>query len=218
MQRVYEFGLTGRMPLIMHADNIQGCDNVKAWRDDPANKNLSVPGDDRSPPWTYKTYLHVEEGHVVMPQECVMTCVAKAANEFKLKGNSKFGRLFAASVIPASESFEFRNRGKAVDVAALASDDDKFEEHEKAAKDAGFSLFVKRAKVGTSKHIRVRPRFDQWTVSGSVFVTAPEITKERLTDFFETAGARIGLGDWRPSAPMKPGPFGTFSATVMEAG
>ena len=51
------FELVGEMPLLMHWDNIEGGDTLKEWRQDPKNKNQSVPGDDRSPSWTWQTYL-----------------------------------------------------------------------------------------------------------------------------------------------------------------
>jgi hypothetical protein len=31
-----------------------------------------------------------------------------------------------------------------------------------------------------------------------------------VKEIVEKAGKKAGLGDWRPSAPKKPGPYGTF--------
>jgi len=44
----YKFKLTGATPLLVHADDVEKADLLKAWRKNPENKNLSVPGDDRS--------------------------------------------------------------------------------------------------------------------------------------------------------------------------
>jgi hypothetical protein len=54
------------------------------------------------------------------------------------------------------------------------------------------------------------------TARGTVNVGDKQITTAVLTDILEAAGKYKGLGDWRPSSPKSPGPFGTFSATVKE--
>ena len=77
----------------------------------------------------------------------------------------------------------------------------------------GFSLFVKRARIGQSKHIRVRPRFDNWAAQGELLVTDEQITENILRDILEMAGKYKGLGDWRPSSKT-PGFYGTFNAEV----
>jgi len=74
MIKRYRFELTGFMPLLMHADNIEGSDELTEWRKLPANKGLSVPGDDRSPGWTWQTYLYHDGEHVVMPADLVVCC------------------------------------------------------------------------------------------------------------------------------------------------
>jgi len=78
----------------------------------------------------------------------------------------------------------------------------------------GFDLFVKRASVGKAKHIRVRPKFSQWTVTGEVMVLKPDITPVILAQLFELAG-KAGLCDWRP-AGKTPGPYGQSDAVVTE--
>uniref|UniRef100_UPI003B987325 hypothetical protein n=1 Tax=Klebsiella pneumoniae TaxID=573 RepID=UPI003B987325 len=75
---------------------------------------------------------------------------------------------------------------------------------------------VKRAKVGTSKHIRVRPMFEKWAVITTLMVVDPKeygITQEVLQKILNKAGSLCGLGDWRPSS-RTPGQFGRFKATV----
>jgi len=72
---------------------------------------------------------------------------------------------------------------------------------------------AKRAKVGQSKHVRVRPVFDDWLLHGRLSVEGSIITLDVLREIFEVLGRR-GLGDWRPSAGA-PGPYGRASAEVM---
>jgi hypothetical protein len=100
-------------------------------------------------------------------------------------------------------------------IKALIGNKD-FEAHEQTANSLGFSLFLKPAKIGMAKHIRVRPRFDTWACEGTVTVFEEKITTETLQQIFTLGGIYAGLCDWRPSSPKSPGPFGKFTATVRE--
>jgi hypothetical protein len=94
-------------------------------------------------------------------------------------------------------------------------DESNFAAHCEFAKKNGFELFVKRAKIGQSKHIRVRPMFRVWELSGVLKVFDKQITKEILGEILEYSGQNKGLGDWRPGGKT-PGPYGTFTATVKK--
>ena len=92
--------------------------------------------------------------------------------------------------------------------------DAKFSGHKKAANELGFELLVKRAKIGQSKHIRVRPQFPVgWSVSGTIIVWDDQIDDKALQQIFEYAGQYKGLGDWRPGSKT-PGPYGRFEAKI----
>ncbi|AEK09418.1 hypothetical protein LITTLEE_34 [Mycobacterium phage LittleE] len=67
------------------------------------------------------------------------------------------------------------------------------------------------AKVGMSRVIRTRPIFRSW-VTEAEGVYDPSVTDfESLKGYFDTAGAYIGLGDWRPR-------FGLFDVEIEEIG
>ena len=70
------------------------------------------------------------------------------------------------------------------------------------------------AKIGASKHIRVRPRFDHWSTTGDLVVTDDQITDSALSDIYESAGRYKGLCDWRPGSKT-PGTFGMFEVDVQ---
>jgi hypothetical protein len=94
-------------------------------------------------------------------------------------------------------------------------DEPKFAEHKVAVRKLGFDLLVKRAAVATSKHVRVRPKFESgWQAVGHLAVWDEQITEAALADILAYAGQYKGIGDWRPSAPKKPGPYGTFEAKI----
>jgi hypothetical protein len=133
-----------------------------------------------------------------------------------LKRQKTYKEISQSGMMCTSEylGFEVDDKGTQVSVADVASlRDESFADQAETVKGLGFRLFVKRARVGTSKHIRVRPRFDNWCVSGRMLVIAPELQKvEILRQMFNIAG-RVGLCDWRPGCKT-PGPFGMFESSV----
>jgi hypothetical protein len=66
--------------------------------------------------------------------------------------------------------------------------------------------FVFRAPVDVngSKVMRTRPRFNNWHVTVNVVFIPSLLNRSEVLEFFEIAGFREGLGDWRPK-------FGKFS-------
>ncbi len=92
----------------------------------------------------------------------------------------------------------------------------RFQNERDLAENLGFKLFVKRATVGASKHLRVRPRFETWSVKGVFYVRLKELTFDVCQELFSLAGRFAGLCDWCPAAPRSPGPYGMFSATLKQ--
>lgn len=208
-----DFELIGTNPLLMHNDDVVASDELSEWRKDPANKNVSVAGDDRSPPWTWQTYLYRDGASVVMPSANIMVALRAAGAQVILKKNKTFKELTQSGMAIKSEYCQFFASGKPIAIAdVLALKDRPFRQQFEGVKPLGFSLYVKRARVGQSKHVRVRPRFDAWSVRGAVAVVASEITFELLEKFFDLAGMG-GLCDWRPQGKT-PGSFGQFTAKL----
>lgn len=213
----YSFVLTGRMPALIHHDDVEQADELTRWRKDKKNKELSKAGDDRSPPWTWQTYLYHDGKTLVVPQENIMRCLGKAGTRIP-KPNSRgtFKELSQSALMIPNEYCEFHSNGRPVplkpiaDLAGLP-----FAEQAAGVKRLGFELKVKRAAVGQSKHVRVRAMFRSWSVSGIIIVLEPAIiTADILAEHFDVGGRTIGLFDWRPSSPKSPGPYGTFTSKV----
>jgi hypothetical protein len=97
-------------------------------------------------------------------------------------------------------------------ILALQNESD-FTKHQREVEKHGFALHLKRAKIGQSKHVRVRPVFENWSATGQVHVWDDQITLEALREIVTQAGLYKGLGDWRPGGKT-PGPYGMFTATV----
>lgn len=218
--RRYDIVISGQTPLLMHWDNIDWADKLDAWKNDPGNKKTSKAGDDRSPAWRWIGSLYHDGTHAAIPNDNLMRCLMEGGAMVPVPGG-KSGKTFKAqtqSGMMVSEPFwPVLIDGKAVPmdtINPLLSVED-FGKHKACVTDLGFRLHVKRAKIGASKHIRVRPCFDRWTVRGTVSVWDEQITERVLSDVLRYAGQYKGLGDWRPGGKT-PGSFGMFEATVKE--
>jgi hypothetical protein len=215
--RQYRVVITGVTPLLMHFDNLDWADYMKRWQTDPANSKGSVKGDDRSPAWTWLGSVYSEAGLVVIPADNLMTVLREGGKRCPTgKGQSTFKAQSQSGIVVNESAWPLEVAGNRIpmkDLLALKAETD-FEAHKACAEALGFDLFVKRAKIGTSKHVRVRPRFDEWTAAGTLTVFDDMITTDVLQNILTFAGAYAGLGDWRPSAPKSPGPWGKFTATV----
>lgn len=216
----YSVTLKGITPLLLHRDNIEFADEMAAWRNDPHNKKLSKAGDDRTPAFTWLGCLYEDGGTIAMPADNLMRCFMEGGASVPVPGG-KNGKTFKAQtqsgMMTAEAAWPIQVRGKEIvsdELYALRKEMD-FEKHKAAAEKCGFSLFVKRAKIGASKHIRVRPKFHEWTLRGNVDVWDEQITTDALVSIMQYAGDYKGLGDWRPSG-RTPGPHGRFRADVRE--
>ena len=211
----YEFTLKGVMPLLMHADNILAADELSAWRGDPKNKSVSVAGDDRSPAWSWQSYVYHDGTSLAIPAECIMACLKSAGAKISAKRGS-FKAMTQSGLLIATDFCEFTIAGgKQIRLSdILKFKESVFAKHIEAVRKLGFDLLVKRAKIAQKKHVRVRPMFNDWQVRGVITVSEQAITEDILQQLFEIAGRLVGLGDWRPSAPTSPGPYGMFSSAL----
>lgn len=217
----YMVALEGTTPMLHHQDNLIFGEKVKSWQKDPANKEHSISGDDRSPAWTWVGYLYHDRKHIGIPADNLMTMLREGGAKTPNKGKETYKRQAASGIIIDGEQWDMILNGNPVpvkDILALVGNND-FLAHAAAAEALGFELNIKRAKIGASKHVRVRPMFRGWSAVGSLTVIDEELsglTKPVLQRILDQAGAVCGLADWRPSSPSKPGSFGKFAATIKE--
>ncbi len=191
---------------------------MEEWGKDPANRGMSKAGDDRTPAWRWLGCLNHDEKIVTIPSEYIMACLMQGAAQVPtgrgkttFKSQSQSGLLCpdfhwplqlngSAATLPIKELLELKNSRH-------------FVEHKAEVKKRGFDLYVKRAKVGQNKHIRVRPRFDSWATEGRIAILDEAITPKILSQILEIAGRYKGLADWRPGGKT-PGQWGMFEAVV----
>lgn len=218
--RQYKVKIVGTTPLLMHHDNIEWADKMADWKNDPSTKKggKSVAGDDRSPAFRWLGSLYHDGKHVAIPSDNLMRCLMEGGAMVPVPGG-RSGKTFKSQTqsgcIVGEPYWPLSVEGHLIDVKPLLAltSEDSFDAHQKAAAESDFMLFVKRARVGPSKHIRVRPRFDRWSSEGTISVFDDQITKEILESILRLAGQYKGLGDWRPGGKT-PGPWGMFEASV----
>jgi hypothetical protein len=218
-QRIYKVKLQGVTDMLMHRDNIIWGERIKKWAKDPANKKQSVAGDDRTPAWSWLGYLYHNSGQVVIDSDNIMSMLRDGGKKCPAPtGKGSMKAQTQSGIICNELGWPIQVNGKnilAEPLLALADEED-FEKHIQTAQENNIELFVKRARVGQAKHVRVRPRFTNWTAEGTVTVVDQQITKAMLEMILTFAGVYCGVGDWRPSSPKSPGQFGQFEAMVSE--
>lgn len=217
----YHVTLTGESPLLLHNDNLEWAEQMTRWGADPENQKLSVRGDDRSPAWRWLGYCYHDGKSVGIASDNIMTALREGGAKVPVPGKKSltYKRQSQSGLVVNELLWPLVTSAGAVSwpkVSALAAETN-YQAHEEAARALGFELFGKRATVGTSKHVRVRPRFNAWSAAGTITVFDESITRDVLVSILMMAGLYCGLGDWRPSAPKKPGPFGRFTSVVKVA-
>lgn len=220
--KTYDVTLTGAAPLLMHRDDVEWREQMDAWLKVPENKKSSKAGDDRFPAYRWIGGCYHDGKVLAIPSDNLMTLLREGASKVASGGKNgeTFKRLSQACLIVDQIGWPVMvASGKPVPwpkIEKLMAESD-FHAHVDAVRALGFNLFVKPAKVGQSKHVRVRARFDAWSCSGTITSLDPRLDLETIRSILRVAGQFCGLCDWRPSAPKSPGRFGLFTAEVSNA-
>ena len=215
LPRTYRVTLTGATPLIMHANDLDWRAQMDTWLLNPTNKKSSKAGDDRTPAYRWLGACY-HDGHVLgVPSDNLMTMLREGGTKVPKSGNKTWKTETQTGLVVNEILWPFVPAVPWAPLSELITELD-FRRHVDVARDLGIDLFAKPCKVGTSSHVRVRPRFNTWTIAGTITVLDDTLTRAILQMILDEAGVRCGLGDWRPSAPKKPGPWGKFVATVED--
>ena len=218
--RTYDITITGKTPLLMHADNLDWAEVMEQWNNDPSNRKNSKAGDDRTPPFRWLGCLYHDGSVISLPGDNLMRCLMEGGAMVPVPGG-KMGKSFKAQTqsgcMVGEAYWPLLVQGEQIQWADLQvlEKEPSFHAQQAAAADHGFMLYVKRAKIGQSKHVRVRPRVDRWSATGTINVWDEQLTHSLLETILSYAGQYKGLGDWRPGGKT-PGPHGMFEATVKK--
>lgn len=149
---------------------------------------LSVAPEVRPP----STVVPADKSRLILPAHLLDSCIREGARK------SKLGKQASAGCIVDGDG-AFIHDGPS-DLLKLATDD---RHRHRAA-----------VKVGTSKVMRTRPIFHEWSCEFGVSIDNTVIEAEQILGALEAAGKLVGVGDWRPGAP-RGGSFGRFSAEAI---
>lgn len=219
----YAVELEGTAEMFFHWDDVEWGDEIAKARLQAKKDKTSVAGDDRSPAFTWMGYCYRDDaGLIAIPFMNLSAALLKAGSQIgtgkkqqTFKSATQSGMRFVEAFWPLTV------KGRQISFSSFSDKlmaEKDFSVHKKVAQKNGFTLDVRRATVGATKHVRVRPLFPpRWKASGHVLVSDERITIDVVRELFDYAGRYVGIGDWRPGAPKKPGPYGTFNATVSEA-
>lgn len=69
---------------------------------------------------------------------------------------------------------------------------------------------VRRSGRNSAPDVRYRPEFIEWNCELYIEYDVNQITPDQIVNLVNQAGFTSGVGDWRPSAPNKPGNHGMF--------
>jgi hypothetical protein len=169
------------------------------------------------PASTWRSYLYNDGTNIAIPCENVLKALSHAGKQIPRGRNSNYGKIVQSGLTPDTPFFHFTPTISLDQIEKAVGKIDElrdFGKHVDAVKPLGIRLWAKRASVQSSKHVRVRPRFDKWSCVVALTAITDDFDKDVLTRLFALAGVYSGLCDWRPSSPMAPGPYGKFTAAL----
>ena len=185
---------TGISPLLMHSDRASDPLSKEAqWLSEISGKRNKTNAEMvELARREFHCSLYLDPaGRPTIPTDNVHSCLYAAARR------RKEGPLFSGSFTVSRVRFDYEGPDEA---------DALWEEQEK---------FVDRrsVKVGTARVIRTRAIFPVWSLAISAEHDPDVADLFNIVQWAEIAGARIGLGDYRP---QRGGLFGRFEARVTD--
>ena len=194
MSSIIEFTITGIAPLLMHSDRFSNpiapetIEHKKLTS--KRSKSLEDHRDIARSEWMGGLYYDSDIG-VYLPTASIRRSLIEGARLHKL------GKHISRSVIFLEhKGFPLIYKGP--------SDPAKLYETPKF-------VDTRSVKVGTSKLMRNRPRFDEWSCSGQFSFNEAMLSLDELKMAYDAAGHFCGIGDYRPS---KDGMFGTYDVEL----
>lgn len=148
--------------------------------------------------WKKGTYLDMDNKYVILPWQNLMASIFDGC-----KGE-RLGKLYLTRLVHTSlrvlEDSHFLIKGKKITLQDIEDND---------------WIYLTGAVITGRRIDRSRTMLPKgWEATFMLWNKEPfdlDLTKRII----ETAGERAGIGDWRPSAPKKPGPYGTFEVVDM---
>lgn len=160
-----------------------------------STKTIRGSSKDYSEEWIQTTYLN-DKGEVVMPWNNIMACIFDGSKGQK-KGKAAITRIVYTSLAIATLEPLVLYEGKPITIDRIKEND---------------WLHISGAVVQSRRIDRIRSAIPAgYEISFSILMKPDsQLTVDDTEMLVRRAGIYAGLGDWRPSSPKKPGPYGTF--------
>ena len=194
----YQVTIRGFSPLIMH-NGPAGLDTRSPANVEKAEitggrkgRNRTASDDERLKELECFVSLWLDaRGAPTIPERAIRACIETGAKKLRQGAPVREGLM-----VEGVQSFDYNRE-------ALG------ETAEELSKRAQFSMPV---RIGASRVLRTRAKFDDWSCVFILYCEDQLVDKEKLEQWMDIAGRRIGLGDWRPE---KSGTYGRFEAEVQ---
>jgi len=191
----YRVKIKGNQPLLLHKYTVATVSEV------PTRKTFGLSYTDE---WVKGTYGN-EAGEVVIPAANIKASIYDGSKGQK-KGKVALSRIVNSTLIisPFEPPIKCKIDGK---LKEITLEDIK----------ANDWIYVCGAVVTGRRVDRSRTQLPiGWELEFEVMTKNDDLTKEDIKALLVSAGESAGIGDWRPSAPKKPGIFGTFNVVTFE--
>ena len=183
----YKVAIEGTSPLLQHRFSEEAQKALKGVGKVRARRNLSPS--EKAEMVTYRD----SEGKLAQPALHLLCSMRGAATNFQIQGQGK--KTFTKLIMPMLE----------IEPVMIPHNGQDYVVDEQPA------------TVGMGKDVRFRPRLDEWGLEFVIInLDESRIPANMVQDILAEAGMMQGLGDYRPSAPKKSGPFGKFRVTTFE--
>lgn len=151
--------------------------------------------------WVKATYLN-KDGQVVMPWTNIFACLFDGSKGMK-KGKTFITRIIYTSLLLTDQEPLVLFDNKPITIEMIKEND---------------WLHATGAVISGRRIDRIRTAIPEGYEISFGIATKPNntLTSEDIESIITNAGIQAGLGDWRPSSPKKPGPYGTFEVISFE--
>lgn len=179
MYKNIEIEIKGVAPIILH--NGQTADPLnkfsRAIKEISGKRNKTDADHEKMARLEWEAGLYMDlNGVIVVPSKCIEACLVAASKKNKL------GKQFTAGVMCPDVNYPLIYKGSK-DIDKLYAD--------------GFYL-RELVRIGTSKIVRTRPMFTEWSLKFKIAYLDDVVTKDQVMQAVDAAGQLIGLCDYRP--------------------
>ena len=185
--------IRGLQPLLLHKYTVASVSDPKARM--VKTRDSTTFADE----WRKGTY--VDEGKfLIMPSVNILACLFDGAKGMKIGKKAVTRSVYTSLVVsPIQPRILWSEDGKKYEEIHIDSIPDRQWLHASGAVISGRRIDRIRTQVPPG-----------WIISFQILTKDDALSHDDIKTIVESAGKFAGLGDWRPSSPKKPGPYGVF--------